>query len=149
MTTRVQKGITAGMALVGAGVMAATPVAQQAPRVLRSAEANVALAAVVEGSTAELLTESGERLLGSLATAPTGLIAAAQAIAGGNNLLAYGILKNFVDGPLYVADPTIYALDDLLPAPLGGDEDNETTQAGDSLITQFRANVLYTAREDR
>ena len=34
MTTRVQKGITAGMALVGAGVMAATPVAQQAPEVL-------------------------------------------------------------------------------------------------------------------
>ena len=39
MTTRVQKGITAGMALVGAGVVAAMPVAQQAPEVLRSAEA--------------------------------------------------------------------------------------------------------------
>ena len=35
MTTRVQKGITAGMALVGAGVMAATPVAQPMPSRLR------------------------------------------------------------------------------------------------------------------
>ena len=148
MTTRVQKGFTAGMALVGAGVMAAIPAAQQAPEVLRSTNADVKLAAVVEGTTAELLTESGERLLGSLATAPTGLIAAAQAYAGGNNAATYAILKQFIDGPLYVADPTIYALDDLLPAPLGGDPDNETTQRGDSLITQFRADVLYQAREE-
>jgi hypothetical protein len=150
VTTRVQKGITAGMALVGAGVVAAMPAAQQAPEVLRSAEANaeVQLAAQVQGSTAELVAESGERLIGSLATAPTGLIAAGQALASGNNPVAYAILKNFVDGPLYTADPLIYALDDLLPAPIGGDPANETTQAGTSAITQFRANVLYTARED-
>jgi hypothetical protein len=148
MTTRVQKGITAGVALVGAGVMAATPAVQQAPEVLRSATAKVELAAVVEGSTAELLTESGERLLGSLATAPTGLLAAAQAYAGGNKAVTYQVLKQFIDGPLYVADPIIYALDDLAPAPLGGDEDNETTQPGDSLITQFRSAVLYQSREE-
>lgn len=148
MSSRVHKGVTAGMALVGAGVMAALPAAQQAPEVLRSADADVQLSAAVEGSTAELLTESGERLLGSLATAPTGLLAAAQAYAGGDKPATYAILKNFIDGPLYVADPTIYALDDLLPAPVGGDEDNETTQPGDSLITQLRASVLYQAREE-
>src|SRR4051794_9431890 len=148
MTTRVQKGITAGMALVGAGVMAATPAVQQAPEVLRSATVKVELAAAVEGSTAELLGESGERLLGSLATAPTGLLAAAQAYAGGDEDVTYAILKNFIDGPLYVGDPLIYALDDLLPAPLGGDADNETTQRGDSLITQFRSDVLYQSRQE-
>jgi hypothetical protein len=148
MTTRVQKGITAGMAVVGVGVMAVTPVAQQAPEVLRSVTANVELTAALQGSTAELLTESGERLLGSLATAPTGLLAAAQALAGGNNPTAYAILKEFVDGGLYVADPTIFALDDLLPAPIGGDPDNIQEQRGISLITQFRADQLIAARDD-
>ena len=148
MKDRVQGCVTAGVALVGVGVMAAAPVAQQAPEVLRSANADVALAAVVQGTTAELLTESGERLVGSVATAPTGLIAATQALAGGDDATGYYILKQFIDGPLYVADPTIYAFDDLLPAPLGGDEDNETTQRGDSLITQFRSDVLYQSREE-
>jgi hypothetical protein len=62
--------------------MAATPAVQQTPKMLRSATAKVELVAVVEGSTSDLLTESGERLLGSLATAPRGLIAAAEAYPG-------------------------------------------------------------------
>ena len=61
MTTRVHKGVTAGMALVGAGVMAATPAVQQAPDVLRSAEANVQLAAALTGTPAENLALSAQR----------------------------------------------------------------------------------------
>ena len=51
MKDRVQRCITAGVALVGAGVMAAVPVAQQAPEVLRSANADVALAAALTGDS--------------------------------------------------------------------------------------------------
>jgi hypothetical protein len=148
MTTRVQKGITAGMALVGAGVMAATPAAQQAPEVLRSASAEVELAATLDGNPAENLALSGQRLVESLVGAPLGLIPAAQAVAAGNNPALYAVLQQYVDGGLYVADPAIFALDDLLPAPVGGDPDNIQEQRGESLITQFRADQLIAARDD-
>jgi hypothetical protein len=136
------------MALVGAGVMAATPVAQQAPEVLRSATADVALAATLDGDPAENLALSGQRLVESLVGAPLGLIPAAQAVAAGNNPALYAVLKQYVDGGLYVADPAIFALDDLLPAPVGGDPDNIQEQRGESLITQFRADQLIAARDD-
>jgi hypothetical protein len=148
MSTRVQKGITAGVALVGAGVVAAMPVAQQAPEVLRSATANVELAAQLDGNPAENLALSGQRLVESLVGAPLGLIPAAQAVAEGDNATLYGVLKQYVDGGLYVADPAIFALDDLLPAPIGGDPDNIQEQRGTSLITQFRADQLIAARDD-
>src|SRR5829696_3719547 len=147
MTTRVQKGVTAGMALIGAGVMAATPAVQQAPEVLRSATANVELAATLDGNPAENLALSGQRLVESLVGAPLGLIPAAQAVAESDNQTLYGVLKQYVDGGLYVADPAIFALDDLLPAPIGGDPDNVQEQRGASLITQFRADQLIAARD--
>jgi hypothetical protein len=151
MTTRVQKGITAGMALVGAGVMAAMPVAQQAPEVLRSAEANVQLAAALNGTPAENLALSAQRTITALVGAPVGLATAATALAQGgpaNNAIAAAILKEVVDGPLYAADPAIYALDDLVPAPVGGSPGNVQESRGTSLITQFRADQLIAARDD-
>ncbi len=151
MTTRVQKGITAGMALVGAGVVAAMPVAQEAPEVLRSANADVQLAAALTGTPAENLALSAQRTVTALVGAPVGFGTAAIALAQGgpaNNAAAFAILKEIVDGPLYAADPAIYALDDLLPAPLGGDPDNVQEQRGESLITQFRADQLIAARDD-
>jgi hypothetical protein len=151
MTTRVQKGITAGMALVGAGVVAAMPVAQQAPEVLRSAEANVQLAAALNGTPAENLALSAQRTVTALVGAPVGLATAAAALAQGgpaNNAIAAAILKEVVDGPLYAADPAIYALDDLLPAPVGGSPGNVQESRGTSLITQFRADQLIAARDD-
>ncbi len=151
MTTRVQKGITAGMALVGAGVVAAMPVAQQAPEVLRSAEANVQLAAALTGTPAENLSLSAQRTVTALVGAPVGVAAAAAALAQGgptNNAIAAAILKEVVDGPLFAADPAIYALDDLLPAPVGGSPGNVQEERGTSLITQFRADQLIAARDD-
>jgi hypothetical protein len=127
--------------------MVAMPVAQQAPEVLRSAEADVQLAAALQGTTAGLLTESGERLLGSLATAPTGLLAAGGALASGNNPTAYAILKESTEAS-YVADPTILPSITYCPAPIGGDPDNIQEQRGISLITQFRADQLIAARDD-
>ena len=151
MTTRVQKGITAGMALVGAGAMAVTPVAQQAPEVLRSASADVALAAALNGTPAENLALSAQHIATGLVGAPIGLATAVIALAQGgpgNNAAAAAILKEIVDGPLWAADPAIYALDDLLPAPVGGSPGNVQEERGKSLITQFRADQLIAARND-
>lgn len=148
MKERVQGAVTAGVALVGAGVVAALPMAQQAPEVLRSANADVALAAALTGTPAENLALSAQNTVTGLVGAPIGLATAAVALAQGQNAAAYTILKEVVDGPMWAADPAIYALDDLLPAPLGGDPDNVQEQRGISLITQFRADQLIAARDD-
>jgi hypothetical protein len=151
MTTRVQKGITAGMALVGAGVMAATPAAQQAPEVLRSADAEVELAAALSDTPAENLALSAQRTVTGLAGAPVGFATAAIALGQGTPagvVAANTTLRGLVDGPLWAADPAIYALDDLLPAPIGGSPGNVQEDRGTSLLTQFRADQLIAARDD-
>ena len=152
MNTRVQGCVTAGVALVGAGVMAVTPAPQQAPEVLRSVNADVALAAAPEPysqSVPELLALSAQRTVTGLASAPVGLATTAIALAQGQSPAAQAILKEIVDGPQWAADPAIYALDDLLPTPLGGDAKNDPTQPdADSAISQFRADVLIAARDD-
>jgi hypothetical protein len=152
MNTRVQGCVTAGVALVGAGVMAVTPAPQQAPEVLRSVNADVALAAAPEPysqSVPELLALSAQRTVTGLASAPVGLATSAIALAQGQSPAAQAILKEIVDGPQWAADPAIYALDDLLPTPLGGDAKNDPTQPdADSAISQFRADVLIAARDD-
>ena len=149
MKDRVQGCVTAGVALVGAGVMAAAPVAQQAPEVLRSVNADVALAAAYEQPVAELFALSAQRTVTGLASTPVGFATAAIALAQGQNNVAAAILKEIVDGPQWAADPAIYALDDLLPEPIGGDDANEPTEPdADSAISQFRADVLIAARDD-
>lgn len=154
MKERVQGAVTAGVALVGAGVMAASPVAQQAPEVLRSADANaeVKLAAAYTQSVPELFALSAQRTATGLVGAPVGLATAALALAQGGpvgNATANAILREIVDGPMWAADPAIYALDDIFPEPIGGDENNEPTQPDpDSAISQFRADVLIAARDD-
>jgi hypothetical protein len=152
MSTRVHNAVTAGAALVGAGVMAVTPAAQQAPEVLRSVNADVALAAAPQPYTQsmpELFALSAQRTVTGLASAPVGLATAAIALAQGQNPAAQAILKEVVDGPQWAADPAIYAFDDLLPQPVGGDANNDPTKPdANSAISQFRADVLIAARDD-
>ncbi|OBA87896.1 hypothetical protein A5662_25600 [Mycobacteriaceae bacterium 1482268.1] len=148
MKERVQGCVTAGVALVGAGVMAASPVAQQAPAVVKAADADVQLAAYTQ-SVPALFALSAQRSVAGLATTPIGLAAAAAALAQGQNEDAQEALSEIIDGPLWAADPAIYALDDLLPEPIGGDAKNEPTEADpDSAISQLRAAVLIAARDD-
>jgi hypothetical protein len=151
MKDRVQGCVTAGVALVGAGVVAALPIAQQAPEVVESANADVQLAAALTGTPAENLALSAQRTVTGLVGAPIGFATAAIALAQGTpaqNAAAAAILNEIVDGPLWAADPAIYALDDLLPAPIGGSPGNVQEQRGTSLITQFRADQLISARDD-
>lgn len=149
MKERVQGCVTAGVALVGAGVMAVSPVTPQAPEVLK---AQVALAAEADRytqSVPELFALSAQRTASGLAGTPLGAVAAVIALAQGQDAAALAILDEIVDGPLWAADPAIYAFDDLLPEPIGGDDLNDpTTPDADSAISQFRASVLYQARED-
>ncbi len=151
MKERVQGCVTAGVALVGAGVMAAGPMADHAPEVLRSVNADVALAAAATYAqpVPELLALSAQRTVTGLASAPVGFASAAIALSQGQNLAAQAILKEIVDGPQWAADPAIYALDDIFPAPIGGDAANDPTNPdADSAISQFRADVLIAARDD-
>jgi hypothetical protein len=151
MKERVQGCVTAGVALVGAGVVAAIPMAQQAPDVVKSASPAVNIAAYTQ-SVPELFALSAERTVTGFVGLPVGLANAAIALAQGTpagNQAAYAILKEIVGGPQWAADPAIYALDDIFPAPIGGDAANEPTQPDpDSAISQFRADVLIAARDD-
>ena len=101
------------------------------------------------GRVPELFALSAQRTVTGLASTPVGFATAAIALAQGQNNVAAAILKEIVDGPQWAADPAIYALDDLLPAPIGGDDANEPTEPdADSAISQFRADVLIAARDD-
>jgi hypothetical protein len=159
MKTRVQCGVTAGLAIVGASVVAAMPVAQQAPEVLKSSDAKVALTAASDNPIdaavrlAQGFGQSGERLAGSLATSPLGLLPILQAVAAGSNDAGqnqdlFDALVPYLDGGQYAFDPIIFALDDVLPAPLGQDPSTVPTDMGGSEIDLFRANVLLAARDD-
>ncbi len=150
MTTRVQKGITAGVGTSrggrngrGAGRTAGARGAAQ--RQLPTSHSRLA----VDGTPAENSCTVGHsgRSPGWCG-APVGVATAAM-LSRRSEPGRSGILKEFVDGPLWVADPAIYALDDLLPAPIGGEPGQRArNQRGDSLITQFRADQLITARDD-
>ena len=98
MKERVQGCVTAGVALVGAGVMAAGPMADHAPEVLRSVNADVALAAAATYAqpVPELLALSAQRTVTGLASAPVGFASAAIALSQGQNLAAQAILKEIV-----------------------------------------------------
>lgn len=68
------------------------------------------------------LAASGVRGLQALAMAPMGLVSTFAAAVTGDWETVAGNLINFIDGPLWVADPTLFALRDVLPAPLGGSD---------------------------
>ena len=96
---------------------------------------------------AEGLGESGERLAESTLKGLLGPIAAFQAIAAGDNQALYDVIEAYIDAPLYIADPTIFAIDDVLPPPLGGDPATDPTEMHGSIVSNFRADTLIPARD--
>jgi hypothetical protein len=92
------------------------------------------------------LGESGLRAAEGAVLAPLGLIPIAQAIASGDKTDLYLAIRQYVDGPLWAADPAIEGLANALPKPLGGGTpDNHGNQQGDGAVVQFRDNVLWKA----
>jgi hypothetical protein len=95
---------------------------------------------------AQSFAESGGRLAQSSLQGLLGPIALAQAL--GDDEAVKAIMANYIDGPLYVADPTIFAVDAVLPAPYGQDPATDRRLGNTSDVLKFRANVLYTLREE-
>jgi hypothetical protein len=146
MKTRAQCGITAGIAIVGTSVIALTPIAPLPTETFASADA-AAVTLVADPTPLESLqllaggvTLSGQRFVQGLGLLPLSAAAIAQGIAAGDvDAINYAIEQN-IDAPLWIADPTIFALNDALPAPFGQDPDNLGEA---SLVNYFRVHVLY------
>jgi hypothetical protein len=96
---------------------------------------------------AQGLGESGERLLTDTALGLLGPVAAAQALAKGDNEGLYKVVESYVDAPLHIADPTIFAIDDVLPKPFGGDPSTNPKAMNGSIVSNIRADVLIPARD--
>jgi hypothetical protein len=91
---------------------------------------------------------SAERLAGSSLTGLLGSVTAVQAIAAGQpaNLVLKAVIDNAIDAPAYIADPIVFAVDDVLPAPIGGDPSRDPRAMDGSAVSQFRANVILKSR---
>jgi hypothetical protein len=72
---------------------------------------------------------AGIRTVEGTVLSPLQLVELASAIANGDKQGVSNAIANTVDGPLWMADPALYALGDTLPAPLGGNS---------GLVRQFR-----------
>lgn len=149
MTARVQCGLTAGLAIVGASVLAIAPLTLPMPSEAAPVTADVELTATPLEAAAILvggLGESGIRAGSGAALAPLSPILAGTALAYGDNQRAYSVIRQSIDAPLWAADPAINALAATLPGPIGGGEaDNLGDQPGDGALVQFRDDVLWAA----
>ncbi|MEX3645612.1 hypothetical protein [Mycolicibacterium porcinum] len=95
------------------------------------------------------LQESATNAVTGAALGAVGLVAVAQAVASGDNLEIYKAVKEYIDAPMWVADPAIEGLAAALPESLGGGTDGEGTTQGDAdgAIMQFRNKQLIGARD--
>jgi hypothetical protein len=173
MNERVQGCVTAGVVMVGAGALALAPMAPQTTLQLRADQvrtvdvSDMKLMATVTPTPASLLaalqilatgantpadTSGGvagsvQRLAGDTLQGLLGPIALVQAL--GNEAQTDAILESYIDAPLHIADPTIFAINNVLPAPYGGgDYSIDPRYRDDSDVLAFRANVLYVLREE-
>ncbi|OCB10814.1 hypothetical protein A5717_21900 [Mycolicibacterium porcinum] len=98
---------------------------------------------------AEGLQKSATNAVTGAALGAVGLVVVAQAVASGNNLEIYQAVKEYIDAPMWVADPAIEGLAEALPESLGGGTDGEGTTQGDAdgAIMQFRNKQLIGARD--
>jgi hypothetical protein len=167
MKAQVKSCMTAGIAMVGAGAIAMTPIAPLPPSAyartavvenvnLLAYSPNAPLAyspnALVAANQAidprnafqDLFTlaqglgDSGLRFGEAVVITPGRMLAVLTAMAQGPEAVKFALaslIVNLVDGPLWVADPTINALKAVLPAFSAN-------------ITNFRNNVLWQGTQD-
>ncbi len=97
------------------------------------------------------LAVSAQRAVTSAVTAPLGLVGVAQGLQTsfetGNNKPLYLALQAYIDAPNYVTDPIVFAADDVLPQPIGGDPQTNPAQMNGSEISRLRGNVLLAPRD--
>ena len=56
-------------------------------------------------------------------------------------------MQAYIDGPNYVTDPIVFAVDDVLPQPIGGDPQTDPALMNGSEISRLRGNVLLAPRD--
>ncbi|MFV8171163.1 hypothetical protein [Mycolicibacterium peregrinum] len=97
---------------------------------------------------AQGLQESAVRSVNGAVLGAVGLVSVAQAVASGDKLAVYKAVKEYIDAPMWVADPAIEGLAEALPAGLGGGTNHDPTDpTGDGTLMQFRNNQLIGARD--
>lgn len=136
----------AGVAVVGAGLIAAMPAAASSGNAttIRSSDAGVALTATFSATASpeSLLAMTGGRLLEQLRQAPLVPTVMAAAALGGDTQMLYSQIRQVIDAPLYVFDPTFEAAANALPAGIGGGSDHNTsTTADDGDFMQIRNQI--------
>jgi hypothetical protein len=140
----VQGYVTAGVALLGAGVIAATPAAPPSEVVRASGDAVNLMASPIE-ILAGGIGQSAVNLAESFVLTSQGLIPITEAIAAADqttNPELYGAIRNYIDGPLFVIDPTLAAINAVVPPPVGGGT-GDFQQTSDSAIKAFRVQYLF------
>ncbi|MFV8166771.1 hypothetical protein ACNQVK_32475 [Mycobacterium sp. 134] len=149
MNSRVSSGLTACVAIAGAGAIAITPVVASTPTPPRVVDAQAALMADFTGmNQAGLAFLAAQRLADQLVQAPFVPLVLAAQLAAGDNARLYSQIRQIVDSPVYVADPVIEAIAITLPEGAGGGSDHVTnTSAGDGDFMQFRNNELLGFRD--
>ncbi|WP_044515605.1 hypothetical protein [Mycolicibacterium septicum] len=149
MNSRVSSGLTACVAIAGAGAIAITPVVASTPTPPRVVDAQAALMADFTGmNQAGLAFLAAQRLADQLVQAPFVPLVLAAQLAAGDNARLYSQIRQIVDSPVYVADPVIEAIAITLPEGFGGGSDHVTnTSAGDGAFMQFRNNELLGFRD--
>ncbi|MDF3337654.1 hypothetical protein P3H80_09485 [Mycolicibacterium septicum] len=149
MNSRVSSGLTACVAIVGAGAIAITPVVASTPTPPRVVDAQAALMADFTGmNQAGLAFLAAQRVADQLVQAPFVPLVLAAQLAAGDNARLYSQIRQIVDSPVYVADPVIEAIAITLPEGFGGGSDHVTnTSAGDGDFMQFRNNELLGFRD--
>ncbi len=149
MKKSVQCRLGAGVAIVGASVIALTPIAPASAAPPRAVEAQVGLAAIYNQSPAELLALSGQRFLTTAASAPLTPLAAAYAVIAGDENLLRSVVTDAADAPLWALDPVLEALAQIIPNELGGGTGGEPTDGvGDGALLTFRNTALIDLRDD-
>jgi hypothetical protein len=143
MNEQVQGYVTAGIALLGAGVIAATPVAPP-PEVVRASDHAVSLMASPIEILAGGIGQSAVNLAEIIVLTPADLSPITEAIAAADQTTQrelYGAIRNYIDGPLFVIDPTLAAINSVVPPPVGGGT-GDFQQTSDSAIKAFRMQYL-------
>ncbi|MGH3642317.1 MAG: hypothetical protein ACRDUX_25200, partial [Mycobacterium sp.] len=102
MKDRVQCTVTAGLAIVGAGVVALTPLAPAPTEAVRASDVSVNLMASTSpvGSVVGGVGGSAVRLVESLVLAGFTPFEIAQAVANNDADELYSVIENTIDAPL-------------------------------------------------
>ena len=154
MRTNARPLATAGVAIVGAGLLAVTPITATNgdTMALRASDQSVALTAAFSptASPESLLSMTAGRLLEQIRQAPLVPTVMLLAAVGGDTQRLYSQTRQVIDMPLYVLDPTFEAVANGLPAGIGGGTDHDTSlTAGDGEIMKFRNQIQAAQTELR